>query len=126
MSAVFSPRSYICSAEEWGSSATMTQHHARNPPCSNASEAAGRLLDDCANGALGRAITCQCNALHMAATCSSYHKLLGATGQTSCPGTRGGYITSMNTAGACGISPGVHLYALHTGPMNRKHSLRTP
>ena len=50
------PRSRA-SGGSWGScalprwyirSATMTQHHARGPPCSIATEAAGRLLDDCA------------------------------------------------------------------------------
>ena len=53
---MFSPRSYACSAEEWGSNAMTTQHHARDPPYSSASEAAGRLLDGCAAGALGRAV----------------------------------------------------------------------
>ena len=126
LSAAFSPRSYIRSAEEWGSSATMTQQHARDPPCGNAREAAGRLLDDCAAGALGRAAACPCNALHMPAACSAGHMLLGATGHTSCPGTQGGCITSTNTAGTCGISPGVHVYALHTVPRDRRHSLRIP
>ena len=44
-------------AEEWSSSATMTQHHARDPLCSSASEAAGLLLQDSAAGAPGRAAT---------------------------------------------------------------------
>ena len=55
VSTVPSPRSYRRSAEEWGSSATTTQHHARDTLCSSASEAAGLLLEDCAAGALGRA-----------------------------------------------------------------------
>ena len=55
MSAVPSPRSNTRSAEEWGSNATTTQHHARDPLCSSANEAAGMLLEDCAAGALGRA-----------------------------------------------------------------------
>ena len=56
VSAVFSPRSHTRSAEEWGSCATTTKHYAREPACNSASEAAGRLLDDCAARALGRAV----------------------------------------------------------------------
>ena len=52
------PRSYIRSAREYGYSAMTTQHHARGPPCSIAREAAGRLLDDCAASARGRAAAC--------------------------------------------------------------------
>ena len=125
VSAVVCPRSYTHSAEEWGSGATMTQHHAGNPPGSSASEAAGRSLEHCAAGAFGRSVACPCRALHMAGACSACHILLGATGQMSYPGTGGGCITSRNTARACGRSSGVHLYALHTGPRNRRHSLRT-
>ena len=55
MSTVPSPRSYRRSAEEWGSNAATTQHHARDTLCSSASEAAGLLLEECAAGALGRA-----------------------------------------------------------------------
>ena len=55
VSTVPSPRSYRRSAEEWGSNADTTQHHARDTLCSSASEAAGLLLEDCAAGALGRA-----------------------------------------------------------------------
>ena len=55
LSAVPSPRSNTGSAEEWGSSATTTQHHARDPLCSSASEATGLLLEECAAAALGRA-----------------------------------------------------------------------
>ena len=55
VSAVPEPRSYTRSGEEWGCSATTTQHHARDPPCSSATEAVGRLLEDYAAGALGRA-----------------------------------------------------------------------
>ena len=55
VSAVPSPQSNTRNAEEWGSSATTTKHHARDPLCTSASEAAGLLLEDCAAGALGRA-----------------------------------------------------------------------
>ena len=55
VSTVPSPRSYRRSAEEWGSNAATTQHHARDTLCSSASEAAGLLLEDYAAGALGRA-----------------------------------------------------------------------
>ena len=124
MSSVASPQSYKRSADECGSSAAMTQHHTRGPPCSIAREAASRLLDDSLR-VRGRAVTCPCNARNMAVACSACHMLLGATGQTSCPGTRGFFITSTNTAGACGMSLGVHLHARHTGPNNRRQSLRT-
>ena len=43
----------------------MTQHHARGPPCSIAREAAGRLLDDCAAGARGRAVACRSRMLSL-------------------------------------------------------------
>ena len=55
MSTAPSPRSYRRSAEERCSSATTTQHHARDTLCSSASEGAGLLLEECAAGALGRA-----------------------------------------------------------------------
>ena len=125
MSTVPSPRSYRRNAEEWGPNATTTQHHARDTLCSSASEAAGLLLEDCAAGALGRAAAWPCSALHMTAACSACHMLLGATGQTSCPWTVGGRVTSTKTAGAGGMSPAVHLCALRTVPSSLRHSRNT-
>ena len=55
VSTVLSPRLYRRSAEEWGSNAATTQHHARNTLCSSASKAAGVLEEDCDAGALERA-----------------------------------------------------------------------
>ena len=103
------PQSYILSAEECGSSATMTQHHTRCPPCNIAREAAGRLLDHCAAGARGRAAACPPNAAHMAAACSGCHMLLGTTGHTFCSGMRGSFVTSKDTTGAVGMPPGEHI-----------------
>ena len=120
------PRSYIRSAEECSSDAAMTHHHARDPQCSIAKDAACRLLDDCVAGARGRAAACPRNAAHMMAAYSGCYMLMGTTGHTSYPRMCGSVVTSTNTIGAGGMSPGEHLYARRTRPTNLRWSRRTP
>ena len=75
----------------------MTQHNDRDPQCSIAKEAAGRLLDAYAASARGRAATCPRTAAHMMAACSGFHMLLATTAHTSSPGMSCSAVTTTNT-----------------------------